>query len=146
MRFRRWVGVGGAVVVAGYCWFAAGLRPFTVPIEVAVAAPAVVITVLSWRWRPRGEQLAAAPPGRSRTPWVALFIVLAVWEVANYFLSPRRDHPTLSSIADSFMGTHAGRAALFALWLLLGWALFGPTRTTGTSGTGTTGTTGTSGS
>jgi hypothetical protein len=128
MRSRRWVGVGvaGVAVVVGYCWFAAGLRPFTIPIEVAVAGPSVVMAVLAWRGRPRGVDLAATPPERTMAPWVAVFVVLTVWEVANYFLSPRRDHPTLSSIADSLMGTHAGRAGLFAVWLLLGWALFGP--------------------
>jgi hypothetical protein len=27
-------------------------------------------------------------------------------------------------MADALMNTHPGRAAVFALWLLLGWALF----------------------
>ena len=65
----------------------------------------------------RGSEKADA------APWAVLFGLLTAFEVAEYFSSPRRDHPTLSSIADSLMNTHPGRAAAFALWLLLGWAL-----------------------
>ncbi len=60
---------------------------------------------------------------RAAAPWAVLFGLLAVFEVAAYLSSPRRDHPTLSSMADALMNTHPGRAAVFALWLLLGWAL-----------------------
>jgi hypothetical protein len=127
MRSRRWVGVGVAVVVAGYCWFVAGLAPFTIPIAAAVAPAELVMAGLAWRWRPRGDRRAAVPPPpwRRLVPWWGLMIVLAAWEVANYFSLPRRDHPTLSSMAGSLMGTHPGRAALVGAWLLLGWALIG---------------------
>jgi hypothetical protein len=39
-------------------------------------------------------------------------------------LSPRHAHPTLSSIGDQIMGSHEGRAAMFFLWLAVGWSLF----------------------
>jgi hypothetical protein len=116
----------GAVALAAYCWFSAGLRPFTLPISVAVAVPAVVVAVLTWRSSRPGvsEDVANQPaPWRRATPWIALLGALATLEIVEYFSTPRQDHPTLSSIADDLMSTHPARAAMFALWLLLGWAL-----------------------
>jgi hypothetical protein len=122
----RLVDVVVALVVGAYCWFAADLRPFTAPIDAAVAVPSVIVAVLAWGpLGSRGSTAAdrKAVKWRDAAPWAVLFGLLAAFEVAAYFSSPRRDHPTLSSIADSLMSTHLGRAAAFALWLLLGWAL-----------------------
>jgi hypothetical protein len=114
------------VVIGGYCWFAADLRPFTIPIGVAVAVAAVIMAALAWG-RPayRGSKTAGTRALRwaDAAPWLVIFGLLTVFEVAAYLSSPRRDHPTLSSMADALMNTHPGRAAVFALWLLLGWAL-----------------------
>jgi hypothetical protein len=115
-----------AAVIGAYCWFSTDLRPFTIPIDAAVAVPALIVAALAWRRPGSGTSIAAhneAVKWRDAAPWVALFGLLTVFEVAAYFSSPRRDHPTLSSIADSLQNTHPGRAAEFALWLLLGWAL-----------------------
>jgi hypothetical protein len=127
LRTNRLVVVLGAAVIAAYCWFAADLRPFTVPIDAAVAVPSLMVAALAWR--PPGSRTSMAAHReearwRDATPWAVLFGLLAAFEASAYFSSPRRDHPTLSSIADSLMNTHPGRAAEFALWLLLGWALF----------------------
>lgn len=115
-----------AVLIGAYCWFSSDLRPFTVPIDVAVAIPALIVAVLAWGPRASRGSMAAdreTVKWRDAAPWAVVFGLLAAFEVAEYFSSPRRDHPTLSSIADSLMSTHLGRAAAFALWLLLGWAL-----------------------
>jgi hypothetical protein len=123
---NRFVVVLSAACLAAYCWVAAGLRPFTLPIDVAVAIPAVVVAILTWRWSRRGrpEGVDTKPVRwRNAAPWAVLFGALAVLELAEYVSSPRQDHPTLSSIADDLMSTHPARAAMFALWLLLGWAL-----------------------
>jgi hypothetical protein len=115
-----------AAFVVGYCWFAADLRPFTIPTDVAVAVPSVVMAALVWG-RPGSRTSSAADTEavrrRDAAPWAILFGLLTAFEVAAYFSSPRRDHPTLSSMADALMNTHPGRAALFGLWFLLGWAL-----------------------
>jgi hypothetical protein len=116
-----------AAVIGAYCWFATDLRPFTIPIDAAVAVPALIVATLVWRPQRPGTSMAEernAAKRRDAAPWAVLFGLLTAFEVAAYFSSPRRDHPTLSSIADSLMNTHPGRAAEFALWLLLGWALF----------------------
>ena len=65
--------VAAVVAVAlAYSWIAAGLRPFTLPEEVAVAVPLVLagIAVL----RVRGDDRETAPRGGSI--WGALFAVL----------------------------------------------------------------------
>jgi hypothetical protein len=123
---RSRVVVLAAAVIAAYCWFAADLRPFTIPIDVAVAVPAVVVAALTWRRPGSRSSMPAdtkATSGGNAVPWAVLFGLLAAFEVTAYVSSPRRDHPTLSSMADALMNTHPGRAAVFALWLLLGWAL-----------------------
>jgi hypothetical protein len=110
-------------VLAGalaYAWIASGLRPFTHPEAVAVAIPLVVagIAVL----RVRGDAWDATR--RGAWVWGALFAVLVVWELVSYRLSPRVDHPTLSSITDWAMSTHPGRFGMFTAWLAVGYWLF----------------------
>ncbi len=116
-----------AAVIGAYCWLATDLRPFTIPIDVAVAVPSVLVAALVWG-RPASTASTTADRKATRwggaAPWAVLFGLLVVFELAAYVSSPRRDHPTLSSMADALMNTHPGRAAVFALWLLLGWALF----------------------
>jgi hypothetical protein len=123
-----WVVAGGlAAGIAAYCWLAAGLRPFTAPIDAAVALPSALVAALAWRSSVSGPSVAVgqvAPTWRQAAPWAALVGLLAALELAAYLSSPRRDHPTLSSVADTVMGTHLGRAALFAGWLGLGWVMF----------------------
>lgn len=118
--------VVSAVCLAAYCWFSADLRPFTLPIDAAVAVPAAVVAFLTWRsWRggiPEGVD-SMPVTWRRAAPWAVLFGALVALEMAEYVSSPRQGHPTLSSIADDLMSTHPARAAMFALWLLLGWAL-----------------------
>jgi hypothetical protein len=123
-----------AGVVLAYAWIAAGLRPFTAPENLLVAMPIIPVVLLAARrnrsrpdaTRPR---LAASRHRRGAAVWVALAAGFAVWELSALFSSPRHDHPTLSSIADWIMSTHAGRAAVFICWLLLGAALaLRPTR------------------
>ncbi len=116
-----------AIVVAGYSWWATGLRPFTLPIEVAVGIPVLILLVLSWRRTRLGAvpaELQRRPPRSGLVAWGALFGALVAWELAAYVASPRQAHPTLSSITDSVTSTHPARALVFAVWVLLGLSLF----------------------
>lgn len=111
-----------AVVAAAlaYAWIAAGLRPFTHPEEVAVAVPLVVAGIAVLRMGPGSGE----PTHRGTWVWVALFAALVAWELISFRLSPRVDHPTLSSIADWATSTHPGRFGMFAAWLGVGYWLF----------------------
>src|SRR6476659_6468875 len=90
---RRWLLLAGAVATVGSAWIVAARRPFT------------------------------APVARGALVWRALFLAFTAWEVIALFSSPRDDHPTLSSIADWIMSTHAGRAGVVLAWLAAGAAL-----------------------
>lgn len=125
----------GAGVLA-YCWVVAGIRPFTVPMELAVALPEGIVAALALRSYARSRpspELRTHPGANSReaTPWIVLTALLAFWELNAYVRSPRRDHPTLSSMAGWLLGSHPGRSTLLLLWLSLGWALFLRSRRTG---------------
>jgi hypothetical protein len=118
-RATWWV---AAVVVAGlvYSWIASGLRPFTHPEAVAVGIPLVVAGVAVLRMHPAEDDVSR----RGTWVWAALFVALVAWELVSYRLSPRVDHPTLSTAADWAMSTHPGRFVMFAAWLGVGYWLF----------------------
>ncbi|HLY81782.1 MAG TPA: hypothetical protein VKQ71_02295 [Acidimicrobiales bacterium] len=110
-----------------YSWVAAGFRPFTWPMNIAVILPVLVTAGLGWiRFRVgRITRVVHADSRRGGAGvWIGIFSLLVAWELIAYFSSPRYDHPTLSSITDTAMSHRPGRAAAFALWLALGWALF----------------------
>ena len=116
-----------------YSWVVAAFRPFTWPMNLAVALPVVVLLVAviaSWdrsRVRPAPDPVNARSRRIAGAVWVGLVVLLTAWELAAFFSLPRQAHPTLSSIADDIMRTHPGRALMVALWLALGWLLFART-------------------
>ena len=57
------------------------------------------------------------------TALAALLGALLGWELLACSLSPRSDHPTLSSLADAALRPRPVEAAAFLVWLWLGWAL-----------------------
>lgn len=119
---RRWATLVLSVAAAlVYCWYAAELRPFTVPMDAAVAFPAAVIAVLAGRG-PAPLRRPTRP--KEAWPWAALFGLLVLVELTAYLSSSRAAHPTLSSMADALMGTHIGRSATMVAWLAVGVDLF----------------------
>ncbi|HKY67308.1 MAG TPA: hypothetical protein VJM49_13095, partial [Acidimicrobiales bacterium] len=49
--------------------------------------------------------------------WGVLAAAAAVWQLAAYLQQPRHDHPTLSSLANAVLDSHAARAGAFVAWL-----------------------------
>jgi hypothetical protein len=126
-RRPRRVSWPAAVIVAValvYSWIASGLRAFTHPEAVAVSIPLVIAGIALIRSQPRARVAGDRVTGRGTWVWVTLLALLLAWELISYRLSPRVDHPTLSSIADTAMSTHPGRFAVFAAWLAAGYWLF----------------------
>lgn len=103
------------VAVAGYAWWAAGLRPFTWPALLAVAAAGLAaIVVGARRRRPRTSR-----PG-GVVVWAVLIALVAAWELAAYVQAPRADHPTLSSLANDVLDWRPLRAVAFLAWVAAG--------------------------
>jgi hypothetical protein len=108
-------------------WIAAGFLPFTWPMRITVVAPVLAAAVFAARPSPPGTDPVVADRRLHRwcvAAWITLLALATAWELLALFSSPRDDHPTLSSMSDSVMSTHPGRALTFALWLLVGWLLF----------------------
>jgi hypothetical protein len=120
----RWWWVAAVVAGLVYAWIAAGFRAFTATENVMVAVPIAIVLVLAASHgsdRHATESVAVLdPPQRGAVVWVALLVVLVAWELLALFSSPREDHPTLSSVADTIMSVHIGRAAMVAVWLAAG--------------------------
>ena len=121
---RRGSTIFVVAAVAAYSWVAAGARPFTLPEDVLVAIPALIVLALAIRSSGNTRTDATDSPSRgSVAVWVGLVVVATGWELAAVFSSPRSAHPTLSVIADDVMSVRPGRALVFVLWLALGWVL-----------------------
>jgi hypothetical protein len=118
-----WRAVVVVAVALIYSWIASGLRAFTHPEAVAVSIPLAIAGIALIRSQPRARA-ADRVKGRGTWVWVTLLALLLAWELISYRLSPRVDHPTMSSIADAAMSTHPGRFAMFAAWLAAGYWLF----------------------
>jgi hypothetical protein len=118
-----WRAVVVVAVALIYSWIASGLRAFTHPEAVAVSIPLAIAGIALIRSQPRARA-ADRVKGRGTWVWVTVLALLLAWELISYRLSPRVDHPTMSSIADAAMSTHPGRFAMFAAWLAAGYWLF----------------------
>jgi hypothetical protein len=127
--------VAASAALLAYAWISAGLRPFTWPVDEAVAAAIVAIGLTAGLRARRGRPPAgpgARPSGAGIVAWAGLISLLGLWELLAYRSTPRHAHPTLSSLADQVSRTHPERALVMLAWLLLGWLLF--IRRSGSSG------------
>ena len=120
--------IGAAVVALVYAFLAASTRPFTVGADIATAVPlAAAVAVLAIRTRfPRSSGPAIHRDQRRRPPvgwtigWVATAAVTSAGSSPVTQARPRGDHPTLSSLLDTFDSHRGGKTVVFVLWLALG--------------------------
>jgi hypothetical protein len=98
------------------------------PSTVAVVGPGAAGVAVAWR-RPTHEE--PAPLGLDpwgTLAWVAVFLALALWELAALLLQPSLStpsaaHPTISTLMDPTLASHLGRSITLILWLGFGWFL-----------------------
>jgi hypothetical protein len=128
LSFRLGLPVLAAVPLAGYGWWVTGLPSFTWLTYLAVVG-AGLAAFGAGRYRqfraaclPRWDRGAAAVP-RGAEVWVVIVALFAGWELAAWAQSPRADHPTISSMLDSVLGSQPLRAALFVGWFVIGYRL-----------------------
>jgi hypothetical protein len=130
-RSRSWradaVPAVGVVAVLVWSWFASGVRTFTRPAEVLTFVPAFAVLLLTiWPRTPRRKRRLQRR--RNDTPydlwgvavWLALLVVVIGWEMFELFSQPRERHPTISSLLNTLISTHASRLAGYLLWLVAG--------------------------
>ncbi|HVH53253.1 MAG TPA: hypothetical protein VNA32_03890 [Actinomycetota bacterium] len=119
------------VVVFAWLAYAALVGTFgryTWPSTVSVVGPGAAGVVVAWR-RPTyqaTEPLGVDPWGT--VSWVAVFLALALWELAALLLqpsltTPSAAHPTISTLTDPVLASHLGRSITLSLWLVFGWLL-----------------------
>jgi hypothetical protein len=128
------------VAVVAYGWWATALAPFSRPAFVAILAPGAVLLVVAphrtdrpslRQWYAAQRAVVRAARLRSADPaargligglvtWAVLVGAFVMWQLTNFVLSPRSQHPTVSSMLDA-VETHPVRVVMFALWIALGW-------------------------
>ena len=112
---RQAVGwVAAALAATAYAWWAVGLPAFSAAATVAVVGAGVVAMVAGSRARRTGRRNGR--PGRV-LPWFALAGLLAAVQLIAYAQHPRDEHPTLSSVTNAALDSHAARAVAFLAWL-----------------------------
>jgi hypothetical protein len=99
----------------GYAWWAVARPPFSATATVAVLLAGGVAVAVGGRTRRSPRR---APDLAGWGAWAVLAVTLVLWQLAAYLQQPRADHPTLSSLANALLDSHAARAAAFVLWLL----------------------------
>jgi hypothetical protein len=107
-------GVALAIGATVYAWWAVGLGAFSAAATVAVVGAGAVAMVAGSRARRRGRPTGGV--GRV-LPWFALAGLLAAVQLIAYAQQPRDEHPTLSSLTNAALDSHAARAAAFVAWL-----------------------------
>jgi hypothetical protein len=122
----RWMPIAVSTAAA-FAIVVGGLERYSWPVTVSVIVPGVIALLIA-----RSTPEAAGPdPEIDRTGtalWIAVFVGIAIWELVNFVLQPDRltgsyDHPTLSTLFNTYATGHAGQSLALFLWLAIGWWL-----------------------
>ncbi len=114
MKVRR---AAAFAVLIAYGWWATALRPFTAAATVAVVGAGAA--VMTWSAMHRHVQPRSGVRRPGIVGWIILFGILAAWQGAAYWQHPRSEHPTLSSMTNAVLETHAAQALACTAWLLI---------------------------
>lgn len=117
-----------AAALAAWCGWLSGFHRSTTPARVSWAfSLAAVVVVDVFLWRRRGAWRAARGwpgPGRGRwsalagsSPWVALAVVVAVWDILGLATSGHEAHLTISALTQAFRPLDA---AMLLVWMTVG--------------------------
>lgn len=125
-RPRRRLGVITIAVTlaTAFAIVVGGFERHTWPVTIGVLVPGVTALTLAWR-APSGHDPGPKLELGQVFPWMAVFIVLGLFELANLLLQPGLtidsfDHPTLSVLSDTVLSGHPGRSVGLLVWLLMG--------------------------
>src|SRR5437867_6997058 len=118
------------IVLAGLAFAAVAgtFGRYTWPSTISVVGPGAAGVAVAGR---RPTRRATEPVGLDpwgTVSWVAVFLALALWELAALLLqpsltTPSAGHPTISTLMDPVLASHLGRTITLILWLAFGWLL-----------------------
>jgi hypothetical protein len=111
-----------AVAVVGAAVLAGATASFTWPARFVTAAGAGFVLVVAVR-APRAPHPPGDRPRRGYAAWAAVALAAVAWQLAAYLQSPRRDHPTISSMLDGADAHDPLRATVYLGWVVLGLVL-----------------------
>lgn len=105
------------MALVAYGWWATGLPPFSGAAAAAVigAGATAVVFALAQGRTPRAPRRSSA---RATAGWLVLLAALAAWQLQAYLQHPRSAHPTLSSLTNAALDSHAARTAAFTAWVV----------------------------
>lgn len=117
-------------VVAVFAVSAGTFGRYSWPATVAIVLPGVAALALAWRGPLPGAPAPVRPERWSALPWAAVFVALALWELAALLLQPTLTtdsyaHPTISVLSDPALASHPGRSVIMFTWLCVGAFLVG---------------------
>jgi hypothetical protein len=92
------------------------LPAFSALATVAVVGAGAMVVGARARGR-RGRRPGATQAAGRIWPWLVLAGLLACVQLTAYVQQPRDEHPTLSSLTNAALDTHAARAVAFLAWL-----------------------------
>lgn len=103
-----------ALVLCAFAWWAISLAPFSLVATVVVLLAGVTAAAAGAHGRP-----GARPSADSRYVgwWAALVAAAAAVQLTAYLQHSRDDHPTISSLTNALLDSHAARAVAFVAWL-----------------------------
>jgi hypothetical protein len=117
----RKIAVGAAL--AGYCWVAGGLAPFTTRSLLSVLVPGAVLGAIAY----------GRPPARIPAPeridvagfsyWAIAVAALFEWEASAFIGGSTWWHPSLTELVSPLIAAHPAKSIAMLAWLLCGWAL-----------------------
>jgi|SRR6266567_907741 len=120
--------VTGLAVGALYAALVGSFARYSWPATAAVLGLGAIVLAVGWRESRRWRPVPGKLPMPGAMLWGGLLVAGGLWELAALLQQPSLTvasytHPTISSLTDPLLGTHAGRSLALATWLALGWFL-----------------------
>ncbi|TDQ05756.1 hypothetical protein [Labedaea rhizosphaerae] len=123
-RANTYAVVGVVLGCALYGWVVGHWTPNTLPVQLAVAVPGLMVMPFAWRV----PDVSRTLPDRAWL-WAVVGVLVCLWELTSFLFQSdpavgTYEHPTLSVVLDPLFATASLRSVLVGVWLALGIALF----------------------